>query len=63
MTLCRFSSRCCELVFPSVLQMSEAGTLDSVFRGPNFPGFAGVAIRACAQAREMNASHCFNDNS
>lgn len=60
MTLYRFSSRCCEVVFPSVLQMSEAGTLDS---GLNFPGFAGVAIRACVQAREMNASPCFNDNS
>lgn len=51
MTLYPFISRCREVVFPSAFQMSEAGPLDSVFQGLNCPGFAGVAIRACAQAK------------
>lgn len=63
MTLCPFISRCCEVVLPSAFQMREAGTLDCVFHGLNCLGFAGVAIRACVQAREMKASQCFNDNS
>lgn len=62
-TLYTFISRCCEVVFPPVFQTSEAGTLDSVFHGLNCLGFAGVAIRACVQAREMNASQCLDDNS
>lgn len=62
-SLCGFISRCREVVFPSVFQMSDAGTLDWGFHGLNCPGFAGVAIRACVQAGEMNASQCFNANS